>query len=118
MAGFPNLFLLLGPNTGLGHTSVLIMIEAQIEHILGALRFMQQNQVAAIEPRQAAQDAFNAEVDRRMRGTVWTSGGCTSWYLDRSGRNAALWPGATYEFRWRVARFRPAEYLQRARDAV
>lgn len=117
VAGFPNLFTLLGPNTGLGHTSVLIMIEAQIEHILGALRFMERSRVAAIEPRQAAQDAFNAEIDRQMRGTVWTSGGCASWYLDRSGRNSALWPGAAYQFRLRVARFQPGEYLLRARRA-
>lgn len=110
VAGFPNLFILQGPNTGLGHTSVLYMIEAQIEHLVQALGYMARHGLAAIEPRPEAQAAFVAEVDRRMRGTVWASG-CASWYLDATGRNAAIWPGATYEFRRRVARFRPREYV-------
>lgn len=120
VAGFPNLFLLQGPNTGLGHTSVLIMIEAQIEHVVRALRFMAREGAAAIEPRPDAQDAFVRDVDRRMEGTVWTAGGCASWYLDASGRNSTLWPGFTFSFARRVRPFDPAEYLvrQRGRDAM
>jgi cation diffusion facilitator CzcD-associated flavoprotein CzcO len=110
VAGFPNLFILAGPNTGLGHTSVLYMLEAQIDHILGALRHMRAAGFAAVEPRPEAQAAFVADVDRRMRGTVWVSGGCRSWYLDATGRNSTLWPDTTYRFRQRVARFRPDEY--------
>lgn len=110
VAGFPNLFLLQGPNTGLGHTSVLYMIEAQLDHILSALEYMQRHGLATIEPRPEAQAAFVAEVDRRMRGTVWTAGGCVSWYLDRTGRNSTIWPDSTWSFRRRVARMRPAEY--------
>ncbi|MGZ3427725.1 MAG: flavin-containing monooxygenase [Polyangia bacterium] len=109
--GFPNFFFLLGPNTGLGHTSVVLMIEHQIEHILGALAHLDGRRVAALEPRAEAQAAFLADVDARMRGTVWTSGGCTSWYLDRTGRNSTLWPGTTMSFGRRVAHFDPAEYL-------
>ncbi|MBB4635448.1 NAD(P)-binding domain-containing protein [Longimicrobium terrae] len=110
VAGFPNLFILLGPNTGLGHTSVVYMIEAQAEHVIRALRHMAQNGVGALEPRPEAQAAFVAEVDRRMRGTVWTQGGCASWYLDATGRNSTLWPDFTWRFRRRLARFDPAEY--------
>ena len=110
VAGFPNLFMLMGPNTGLGHTSVVYMIEAQIEHLLGALAHMRRHGIAAVEPRPEALEAFVAGVDRRMNGTVWTSGGCRSWYLDATGRNSTLWPDFTWRFRRRVARFEPGEY--------
>jgi len=108
--GFPNFFFLLGPNTGLGHTSVVLMIEHQIEHVLGALRHLEAYRLSAIEPRQEAQAAFLADVDARMRTTVWTTGGCSSWYLDRTGRNSTLWPGTTLAFKRRVARFDGSEY--------
>jgi len=111
VAGFPNLFLLLGPNTGLGHSSVVIMLEAQIAHLLGALGWMRERGLGALEPRAEAQAAWVAEVDRRMRGTVWTAGGCRSWYLDATGRNSVLWPDGTWRFRRRVARFDPGEYV-------
>jgi hypothetical protein len=89
---------------------VIIMIEAQIAHIVGAIRYMQRHEVAVIEPRPEAQAAFVADVDARMRGTVWTAGGCQSWYLDAAGRNSTLWPGSTWHFRRRVARFVSNEY--------
>lgn len=111
VAGFPSFFLLQGPNTGLGHTSVILMIESQIEHVLEALRYARARGLVALEPRAEAQEAFVAEVDARMRGTVWTSGGCASWYLDRTGRNSTLWPGSTRAFHRRVARFNPKEYV-------
>ncbi len=110
VAGFPNLFMLLGPNTGLGHTSVVYMIESQIEHMMKVLRHMRRCGIAALEPRAGAQAAFVAEVERRMRGTVWVAGGCKSWYLDRTGRNSALWPDFSWRFRRRVARLDPAAY--------
>ena len=87
IAGFPNLFMLLGPHTGLGHTSVLLMIESQIDYVLGALRAMDERRIAALEPRPAAQAAFVAAVRRRARGTVWGE-----WRLRElvSGRRRAL----------------------------
>ena len=109
--GFPNFFLMCGPNAGLGHSSVVVMMEAQLDHIVGALAHMRDRGVVALEPRREAQDAFVADVDRRMAGTVWTSGGCSSWYLDETGRNSTLWPGSTSSFRRRVARFDAREYL-------
>ena len=103
--GFPNLFQLVGPNTGLGHTSMVVMIEAQIEYVLDALRTMERERVAAVEPRREAMAAWNAELKRRLDGTVWHTGGCSSWYLDQHGENVTLWPDFTFRFRAATRRF-------------
>ena len=118
VAGFPNFFLLLGPNTGLGHTSVVLMIESQIEHLLAALAHLREQGLAAVEPRAEAQAAFLAELERKLAGTVWNAGGCRSWYLDREGRNFTLWPGSAFSYRRRVRSFQPGEYLAEARRAL
>ncbi|HEX9165068.1 MAG TPA: NAD(P)/FAD-dependent oxidoreductase [Gemmatimonadales bacterium] len=110
VAGFPNFFVIPGPNTGLGHSSVLMMMEAQVEHAIGAIQHLERAGGGALEPRPEAQAAFVADVDRRMAKTVWVTGGCKSWYLDRTGRNSTLWPGTIPQFERRVARFRPEEY--------
>ncbi|HVB73866.1 MAG TPA: NAD(P)/FAD-dependent oxidoreductase [Ktedonobacteraceae bacterium] len=109
VAGFPNMFLLIGPNTGLGHNSMVYMIESQITYILDCLREMERRNLRAVEVRPAIQEAFNKEVQQRMQGTVWTSG-CASWYLDANGRNTTLWPGFTFEFRRRLRRFDARHY--------
>ncbi|PZF98552.1 4-hydroxyacetophenone monooxygenase [Micromonospora endophytica] len=109
VAGFPNLFFLLGPNTGLGHTSVVLMIEAQLRLIIAALRHLRATGVTAIEPTVEAQRRWTERVDRRMRGTVWQTG-CASWYLDATGRNSTIWPGYATGYRWRLRRFRPADH--------
>ncbi|MFT3924925.1 MAG: NAD(P)/FAD-dependent oxidoreductase [Myxococcales bacterium] len=115
--GFPNLFVVLGPNTGLGHTSVVLMIEAQLRLIIEAVQHMKQNHQELVEVRPEAQQKFVDAVDRDMKGTVWTSGGCQSWYLDQTGRNSTLWPSFTFSF-MQQARFRPEEYvLSRRRDS-
>jgi cation diffusion facilitator CzcD-associated flavoprotein CzcO len=114
--GYPNLFMLLGPNTGLGHNSIVYMIESQIDHVMDALRTMRESGADTVEVRPEAADRFNAALERQHRGTVWTSG-CSSWYLDDTGRNATLWPDWTWRFRRRTARFDPAEYLLGARQA-
>ena len=116
VAGFPNFFLLLGPNSGLGHSSVVYMMEAQLAHILGALRHLARSGATALEARPEAQAAFVENVDRRMRGTVWVDGGCRSWYLDATGRNSTLWPDFTWRYRRRVARFDRTEYVLRHAD--
>jgi cation diffusion facilitator CzcD-associated flavoprotein CzcO len=99
VTGFPNLFLLVGPNTGLGHNSIVFMIECQLRYLVDALRAMDTLGLAAIEPTPAAQRRWNAELQRRMRRTVWTTGGCASWYQDDQGRIPTLWPGSTLRFR-------------------
>ena len=111
---FPNMFMLLGPNTGLGHNSMVYMIESQVAYVMDALRAMRDHDAAIVEARPEAAEAFNEEVDRRHEGTVWTSG-CSSWYLDDTGRNSTLWPGFTWPFREATRRFDPVEYVTRAR---
>jgi cation diffusion facilitator CzcD-associated flavoprotein CzcO len=111
IAGFPNLFMLLGPNTGLGHNSVVYMIECQIAYVMDAMRAMSSADAAVVEVRQEAQDAFNARVQHATEGTVWTSGGCVSWYLDAEGRNRVLWPGFSWRFRQALRDFDAGEYV-------
>ena len=112
VAGFPNLFLLLGPNTGLGHNSMVFMIESQLAYVLDALKTMDREGAAAAEVRPEVLEASNAAVDRRMNGTVWQTG-CSSWYFDSTGRNAAIWPDWTWRFRQRTARFDAGNYVLR-----
>ncbi len=110
VAGFPNLFLVIGPNTGLGHTSMVFVIESQVAYIRDALRRMDEAGLAAVEVEPAVQDAYNAGLQQQMKGTVWTDGGCASWYLDATGRNTTLWPRFTFCFRSITRRFDLASY--------
>ena len=109
MPGFPNLFLVLGPNTGLGHNSMVYMIESQIAHVLKVMRTAREQGAETVEVRPEAVESYNEAIDARMGGTVWSTG-CSSWYLDDTGRNATLWPDWTWRFRQRAARFDPAAY--------
>ncbi len=106
---FPNLFFLLGPNTGLGHTSVVLMIEAQLQQVVRTLKHMRTNGIVALEPTASAQQEWSRTIDRKMRGTVWETG-CQSWYLDSTGRNTTIWPGFVTSFRLRMRQFRPSDY--------
>jgi cation diffusion facilitator CzcD-associated flavoprotein CzcO len=95
--GFPNLFLLLGPNTGLGHNSVLLMIEAQVDWVLRALRHADRADRRAVDISPAALARYNEALQADLRGTVWASG-CQSWYLSEGGENYSLWPRSTWAF--------------------
>ena len=108
--GLPNFFMLLGPNTGLGHNSVVFMIEVQIQHVLSCLRLLQETGGDAIEPKPEAARRFNDRLHRRLRRAVWNEGGCTSWYLDDQGVNRTLWPGHTFEFWATCRKAKPEEY--------
>ncbi|MCK7594755.1 flavin-containing monooxygenase [Pseudomarimonas salicorniae] len=110
VAGYPNLFFLLGPNTALGHNSVLFMIESQVRHIQALRALRAQRGAVAVEPKEEVQRAFLLGLDRRFSGTAW-SAGCTSWYVDARGRNIALWVGPALAYRWRTRTPRPADYL-------
>jgi cation diffusion facilitator CzcD-associated flavoprotein CzcO len=111
--GFPNLFLMTGPNTGIGHTSLLVMIEAQLPYIVGCLKFMERRGLASFEVSSTACRAFNNRLSRRMERTVWITGGCVSWYLDRHGRNSTLWPDFTWSYRRLMRRFDVHNYIFR-----
>lgn len=115
VAGFPNLFMLSGPNTGSGNMSIVFFVESQIRYVMGALRTMRERGAGAVEVRAEAQSAYNAALDDRLSGAVWSVGGCGSWYLDRNGRNSTLWPGFSYPYRRLTRRFDPERYALRAR---
>lgn len=110
VAGFPNLFMLTGPNTGLGHNSMVFMIESQVAYVMDALKTMQKKDLAAIEVRRGIQEKYNAKLQSGSTNSVWKAGGCQSWYLDASGKNVTLWPGFTWQFRRQTACFKPGEY--------
>ena len=107
--GFPNYFQLTGANTGLGHSSMLFMIESQLNYILdGVAKTEASGGVFEVRPEVAA--AYNAELLRKLPKTVWGSG-CSSWYLDSQGRNLTLWPGFTFDFRRRTRAFRSRDFI-------
>ena len=106
VAGFPNLFLLVGPNTGLGHNSIIFMIEAQVHYVIECLKTLRARGARSAEVNAAAQDAYSKEVQQRLQGTAWLAG-CRSWYLSADGRNFTMWPGFTVEYWRRTRHFDP-----------
>jgi cation diffusion facilitator CzcD-associated flavoprotein CzcO len=96
VAGFPNLFLTLGPNTGTGHTSTLLYIEPQVQFIIAAMQQVRAQGATAIAVRDAVFTAHNAALQGRLQGSVWSH--CRSWYRMDSGKIVALWPGFTKEY--------------------
>jgi cation diffusion facilitator CzcD-associated flavoprotein CzcO len=111
VSGFPNFFLLLGPNTGLGHNSVVLMIEAQVRYVMSCLKLMKSRKKRVLEVRPETQNNFVGEIHRRLQTTVWQSGGCHSWYQDqRTGENTTLWPGSVVAYLRRTRAASPADY--------
>jgi cation diffusion facilitator CzcD-associated flavoprotein CzcO len=110
--GFPNLFLMMGPNTGLGHNSMVVMIEAQVRYSMSVLRQMRARGWRAACVRADVEAAFNTKLQKRLSRTVWQTGGCRSWYQDANGKNTTLWPGFTLEYVWRTLRARIKEYQE------
>lgn len=117
VSGFPNLFFIAGPNTGLGHNSMVFMIESHVAYLVDALKTIEASGAHVVDVRRTTMDGFNDKVQERMKSTVWLRGGCSSWYLDEKGRNVTLWPWATWVFRRRTARFDPAHYELTAHPA-
>ena len=112
VTGFPNLFILLGPNTGLGHNSVILMIEAQVRYTMNCLEMMKRRKQRVLEVRQEIQQRFVEEIYRRMSGTVWQSGGCHSWYQDQNtGEITTLWPGSVVSYLRRTRSVSDSDYL-------
>lgn len=107
--GFPNLFQLLGPNTVLGHNSVIFMIESQVDYILQLIQTVDRTQTQAIVVKDQIQDAFNADLQQQFAGTVWQSG-CVSWYQQDGGKNFALWPSYTWKYWLNTKTANPADY--------
>ena len=109
VAGFPNLFILVGPNTGLGHNSIVYMIESQVHYVLQAIAAMRDRELAFVDVRPDVQAAFNDRIQAQLDGAVWSSG-CSSWYLDENGKNRTLWPGFTFRYRQATDEFRASDY--------
>jgi cation diffusion facilitator CzcD-associated flavoprotein CzcO len=109
VADFPNFFMMVGPNTGLGHNSLIYMIESQVQYIADCLRALRRHGARTMNLRPDVQQAFNARLQHDMQRSVWASG-CHSWYQTRSGKVTAIWPGFTFSFRRRTRRVRVEEY--------
>jgi cation diffusion facilitator CzcD-associated flavoprotein CzcO len=109
MAGFPNFFTIAGPNTGLGHNSMIYMIESGVAYVLDAIKQLRARGLHSVEVKPEVQAAYNRDIQRRLKGAVWSSG-CRSWYLDHKGRNFTLWPGFSFAYRWITRRFDIGNY--------
>lgn len=112
VSGFPNLYLLMGPNTGLGHNSMIFMIEAQARYALQCIQALRDRGLATMDVRPDVQSSFNAVLQDKLSRTVWASG-CRSWYQTESGRNSALWPGFTWDYWLRTRRVDLSDYVLR-----
>ncbi len=110
IAGFPNLFFLIGPNTGLGNNSMINIIEGQLVFLVDAMRAMDATGAEALEVHRAVQERYNAGIREAMEGTVWLEGGCKSWYLNADGSNSTLWPSFSDAFKRRLAGFDIADF--------
>ncbi|MEZ4287957.1 MAG: alpha/beta fold hydrolase [Polyangiales bacterium] len=128
VSGFPNAFVLAGPNTGIGHTSLIYMIESQLNHVMSAIGTLVHGRVAYLDVKVEKQNEFVETVRERTTGSVWASG-CESWYLSDQGENFSIWPDYTFKFRqmtrtlnlgdYHVVFERPASVLRRsAADAA
>ena len=110
VAGFPNFFMIVGPNTGLGHSSMVLMIESQVKYILGALRLMRHQDLKSVDVSAEKLRTYNHDLDKKLRKMVWAKGGCVSWYQTVAGRNVTLWPRSTFAFRAMLRAFDTSSY--------
>ncbi|MDX3191574.1 NAD(P)/FAD-dependent oxidoreductase [Streptomyces sp. MN03-5084-2B] len=110
VSGYPNLFFLLGPNTALGHNSVVFMIESQSRYVVDAIKLADSRGAAALDVRPGVQDEFQREIQDKLVKGVWTQGGCKSWYLDAQGVNRTIWPGFTWRYWLETRKVDPADY--------
>jgi cation diffusion facilitator CzcD-associated flavoprotein CzcO len=108
--GFPNLFLLMGPNTGLGHNSMIFMIEAQARYALQCIQELRARELRWLDVRPEVQARFNAMLREKLQATVWQTGGCRSWYQNAQGHNSASWPGFTFDYWRRTRQVRLSDY--------
>lgn len=111
LPGFPNFFVVTGPNTGIGHTSAIFVIEAQMEYIRRAIQAVQKQGAKAIEVKPQAEADYTTMIHREMKQTVWQSGGCTSWYKSKSGHVIAMFPGFSFTFRQMAKAFKPGDHV-------
>lgn len=110
VAGYPNFFMLLGPNTGLGHNSIIFMIEAQTRYVMHCLGWLLREGATRVDVKRSVQRKFNEDLKAQMQRTVWQSG-CRSWYLNENGSNSTIWPGFTLSYWWRTRQPDPHDFV-------
>jgi cation diffusion facilitator CzcD-associated flavoprotein CzcO len=110
IAGFPNMFIVVGPNTGLGHSSMILMIEAQVNYIMQALKTIKAKGAKSADVKKDVELKFNENLQIQLAKSVWQSGGCMSWYQTKSGKNVTLWPGFTFTFMNKTKHFETDKY--------
>ena len=110
VAGFPNFFMLLGPNANVGHTSATLIMEAQIDYVVDALRVMQKNGIASVDVKHEIIASYNDSLQSQLAPSVWNSGNCYSYYLNSEGKNTTVWPFTTIKFRKLARRFDVENY--------
>jgi cation diffusion facilitator CzcD-associated flavoprotein CzcO len=115
VSGYPNLFVLVGPATGLGHSSMIYMIESQLNYLASAMTTMRDRGLRSVDVREVVQEAYNAELRANTSETVWTTG-CKSWYLDAKGNAPAVWPDFTFAYRGQTRDFDLSAYRRTAED--
>jgi cation diffusion facilitator CzcD-associated flavoprotein CzcO len=110
VSGFPNFFLVVGPNTGLGHSSMILMIEAQVNLVIESIRALKQKNARFIDLKRDALVEYNNDIQQKLSKTVWQNGGCVSWYQMKNGKNVTLWPGFTFTFMKRTKKWEEEKY--------
>ncbi|GAB2638956.1 NAD(P)/FAD-dependent oxidoreductase [Gordonia jinhuaensis] len=117
--GFPNMFLMIGPATGLGHTSMVYMIESQLNYLVDELKKIRSQSISTIDVKADVQDSYNASIQKTLRRSVWIAGGCSSWYKDADGNVTTVWPGFTFRFRNSLRTFDTDAYtITREREEI
>jgi hypothetical protein len=109
--GFPNFLLMVGPNTGLGHNSIVHMMESQLNYIMDYLKYLDQNPTAFLNVKATVQNAFNEKIQEELKSMIWSDGGCNSYYLkDNDGKNTSIWPGSTMSYRKKTRKINKSDY--------
>jgi cation diffusion facilitator CzcD-associated flavoprotein CzcO len=99
VSGFPNLFILYGPNTNLGHNSIIYMLESQYSYVLGCVRALREQGLRYMDVKPAVQQRYNQNIQASIHRTIWAQG-CNSWYMSASGKHTNNWPGYTFSYRY------------------
>jgi len=111
VSGFPNFLLMVGPNTGLGHNSIIHMMESQFNYILDYLNYLEENPNMFLDVKKVVQNQFNKKTQEQLKTMIWSDGGCTSYYLkDNNGKNTSIWPGSTLSYRKQTKRINKSDY--------
>lgn len=118
IAGLPNAFMVLGPNLGIGHNSAFIVIEAQLNYIMSALKTMRKRKLQRVEVKPQVQRAYNEKIQKELQHTVWNTGGCSSYYLDKNGFNSVGFPWGTVKMQRLLRHFDAKNYVTESIEQV